>query len=55
MDYLERKKLLEDLIEYIKREAGKESMSEEFVDGLNCTILKIKQFGGIEIVTKKEE
>ena len=54
MDYQERIKLLESLIEYIRKEAAKESMSEEFSDAVNCTILKIKQFGGIEIIMKKE-
>jgi len=55
MDYLERKKLLESLIDYIKKEAGKESMSEEFADAVGCTILKIKKFGGLEILTNKKE
>ena len=55
MDYSERIKLLKSLIDYIKKEATKESMSEEFSDAVNCTILKIKQFGGIEINPMKKE
>lgn len=45
---MDRKQIIQEVIDYLIKQGNAQSMSQEFYDGVNYTIWEIKKFGGLD-------